>query len=89
MQQHVLDDRIGTFAVLHDLVEIVAQRIRQFGYFSARLMVGLHTGQGFPQLVEQLSRDAREIVDKVERVFDLVCDARGQLTERSQLLCLH
>ena len=42
VQQHVLDDGIGTLAVLHDLVEIAAQRIHQFGdlacaVFSLRL----------------------------------------------------
>ena len=29
VQQHVLDDGIGAFAVLHNLVEIALQRIRQ------------------------------------------------------------
>ena len=29
VQQHVLDDRIGALAVLHDLVEIALQRIGQ------------------------------------------------------------
>jgi hypothetical protein len=27
VQQHVLDDRIGALAVLHDLIEIVAQSV--------------------------------------------------------------
>ena len=31
MQQHVLDDGVGALAVLNDLVEIVAQGVRQFG----------------------------------------------------------
>ena len=30
VQQHVLDDGIGTLAVLHDLVEIAPQCVRQF-----------------------------------------------------------
>jgi hypothetical protein len=30
MQQHVLDDRVGAFAVLYDLIEIATQRIGQF-----------------------------------------------------------
>ena len=29
VQQHVLDDGIGALAVLHDLVEVALQRIRQ------------------------------------------------------------
>ena len=39
VQQHVLDDGIGALAVLHDLVEIALQRIRQFVDFSARFIV--------------------------------------------------
>ena len=30
MQQHVLDDGVGTLAVLHDLFEIVLQQACQF-----------------------------------------------------------
>ena len=41
VQQHVLDDGVCAFAVLNDLVEIVAQGVRQFGYFSARLIIAL------------------------------------------------
>src|SRR6202042_1877233 len=29
MQQHVLDDRIGALAVLHDLVEVTLEHIRE------------------------------------------------------------
>ena len=43
MQQHVLDDGICTLAVLHDLVEIVAQSVREFGYFTARLFISLYS----------------------------------------------
>ena len=39
VQQHVLDDGIGALAVLHDLVEIAAQCVRQFVNFSARFIV--------------------------------------------------
>jgi hypothetical protein len=38
VQQHVLDNRIGALAVLHDLVEVAPQGIRKFGDCSARLM---------------------------------------------------
>jgi hypothetical protein len=37
LQQHVLDDGVCALAVLHHLVEIVAQGIRQFGYFGERI----------------------------------------------------
>ena len=40
------------------------------------------------QLINQFGRNGREIVDEIERVLDLVRDARGELTERSELLCL-
>ena len=39
VQQHVLDDRIGPLAVLHDLVEIAVQRIRQFVDLCSQLVV--------------------------------------------------
>ena len=34
VQQHILDDGVGALAVLHDLVEIVAQGVSQFSDFS-------------------------------------------------------
>ena len=40
------------------------------------------------QLVNEFDRQGREIVHEVERVFDLVRDAGGQLTERGELLGL-
>jgi hypothetical protein len=43
VQQHVLDNGVSALAVLHDFVEVVAQRIRQFGYFRARPIVGLYS----------------------------------------------
>ena len=43
-------------------------------------------GRGLLQLVEQLDRQRREIIDKVQRVLDLVRDPGGQLTERGHLL---
>ena len=39
MQQHVLDDRVGALAVLHDLVEIAVQRVGDLGDLRARLVV--------------------------------------------------
>jgi hypothetical protein len=42
VQQHILDDGVGALAVLHDLVEIVAQGVRQFGYFGVRVSVDFH-----------------------------------------------
>ena len=39
VQQHVLDDGIGTLAVLHDLVEIALQRIRNLADLRSQLVV--------------------------------------------------
>ena len=46
VQQHVLDDGICAFAVLHDLVEIAPQRVRQFVDFGARLLIERDALQG-------------------------------------------
>jgi hypothetical protein len=37
VQQHVLDDGIGTLAVLHDLVEIALQRIGNLANLGSQL----------------------------------------------------
>ena len=39
MQQHVLDDRVGALAVLHDLVEIAVQHVHNLVNLSTRLAV--------------------------------------------------
>jgi len=39
VQQHVLDDRIGTLAVLDDLVKIAPKRIGQLLDFSTLLFI--------------------------------------------------
>ena len=89
MQQHVLDDGIGTLAVLHDLVEIAAQHIGQFVDLLAPFFIEVHVFEGFLQLINQFSRHPGEIVDEIERVLDLVRNASGELTKRSELLGLH
>ena len=74
MQQHVLDDRIGALAVLHDLVEIALQHIRDLGDLCAQLAVKVRAAKRLPQFVDEFDRDGREIVDEIERVLDLVRD---------------
>src|SRR6516165_1815815 len=88
MQQHVLDDGVRALAMLNDLVEVVAQSVRQFGNLSTRLRGDFYAVQRLAQFVDQFSRDSREIVDKVERVLDLLSDTGGELTKRCQLLGL-
>jgi len=39
MQQHVLDDRVGSLAVLDDLFEVALQHLRQFVEFLPRRRV--------------------------------------------------
>ena len=89
VQQHVLDDGIGTLAVLHDLVEIALQRIRNLADLCSQLAVEVRSGKRLPQFVNEFDRDRREIVDEIERVLDLVRDAGGELTKRGELLRLH
>jgi hypothetical protein len=55
---------------------------------SARGVAQLLGSQHFAQLVDQFGRKGREIVDEVERVLDLVRDARGKLAKRGHLLRL-
>src|SRR5262249_16849673 len=88
VQQHLLDDGVCALAVLNNLAEIVPQSVRQFGYFSACLSVSLYPLQAFLQFIDQLDGNSREVVDEIERVFDFVGDASGQLAERGKLLSL-
>ena len=89
MQQHVLDDRIGALAVLDHLVEIAAQHSGELVDLLPPLVVDRQAFQRVLQLVDQLARDGREVVDEIERVLDLVRDAGGELAERGELLRLH
>jgi hypothetical protein len=49
----------------------------------------MYASKRFAQFVDQLDRDGREIIDEIERVFDLVGYSGGQLAERSKLFRLH
>ena len=89
MQQHVLDDGVGASAVLHDLVEVAAQRVHQFGDFAHVIFSSSRNAlQGVLQFIDQFAGDAGEIVDEIERVFDLVRDPGSQLAERCKFLRL-
>src|SRR5262249_51152340 len=80
---------IGTSAVLHDLIQIASQRVRQFFDLGALFFVGINVLEGVLQFVNEFGRDPGEIVDEIERVLDLVCDTCGKLTKRCQFLRLH
>jgi hypothetical protein len=89
MQQHVLDDGVGTLAVLHHLFEIVLQQAGQFVDFSPDLAIKRDRFAHVVQLVSQLRRKRREVVDEIQRILDLVRDAGRELAEGSQFLRFH
>jgi hypothetical protein len=41
----------------------------------------LHALQGFLQFIDQFDRNAREVIDEIERVLDLMGNAGGELTK--------
>ena len=53
MQQHVLDDGVGAFAVLHDLVEIASQRIGDLADLGALLVVEVNAPKRLAQFVDE------------------------------------
>src|SRR5262249_38167821 len=55
----------------------------------SQLAIEVGTSKRLPQFINQFDRDAGEIVDEIERVLDLVSNARGELTKRGQFLRLH
>ena len=89
MKKHVLDDRIGALAVLHDLLEVALQHIHQFSQLGAGLSHPVSRLPALPDFIDQLGRKRREIIDEIERVLDLVSDAGGELAERGKLFSLH
>jgi hypothetical protein len=89
MQEHVLDDGVGTFAVLDDFFEIVFQKPRQFVDLFPHLFVKRGRLEHIIELIGQFRRQRGEIINKIERVLDLVCDAGGELAERGQFFGLH
>ena len=89
MQQHVLDDRVGALAVLHHFFEVAAQHVRQLGNVGPRLVVDGNGRERLLQLVDQFGGKRGEVVDEIERIFDFMGDAGGQLTERGELFGLH
>ena len=89
MQQHVLDDRVGAFAVLNDLVEIALGHRDEFDRFVAHVLRERSFANELAKFVEQLARQRRKVVDEIERVLDLVGDAGGELPERGEFFRLH
>jgi hypothetical protein len=88
MQEHVLDDRIGALAVLYNLVEVAPYGADQFVRLAVGGFVACSAFDRVGKLVDQLARQRRVIVDEIERVLDLVRDARRELAEGGQFLRL-
>ncbi len=88
MRQHAGDDAVGAPAVFRDLLEIAGQHSDDLVDLGALVFVERRHRRfhRLLQFVEQVDREAGEVVDEVERVFDFVGDAGGQLTERRHLL---
>ena len=78
----------GALAVLYDFFEIAAQHASNFRDFASQLTIQASAVECLAQLVNELNRDAGEIVDEIERVLDLVGDPGGQLAQGGELLGL-
>ena len=57
VQQHVLDDRVGALAVLHDLVEIALQHIRDVIDLGTQLTVEVRASKRPSQFINEFDRD--------------------------------
>src|SRR5215472_12138214 len=86
--QHAPHNTVGAPAMLGDLFEIAGQHLDRLSNLGA--LAGVERADRlrrcFLQLVQELDREAGEVVDEVKRVLDLMGDAGGQLTERRHLL---
>ena len=78
----------GPFAVLHNLVKIVLQHIRNLADLASQLGSKAGPCECLPQFIDKLDGNGREIVYEIERILDLVRDAGRQLAERGKLLSL-
>jgi hypothetical protein len=61
---------------------VLDDRVRALAVLHDLLAVEVRASKRFPQFVNELDRDSREIVDEIEQVLDFVGNASGQLTER-------
>ena len=78
----------GALAVLHNLVEVAADGADQFVRLAVGGFVACSALDRFSELVDELARQGRVIVDEIERVLDLVRDPGGELAEGGELLRL-
>src|SRR5262249_58437282 len=87
--KHMLNVRIGEVDVLQDFFKLPKQHVPEFGELLPVLSVEFYAVQGLTDFINRSGGDRREVVDKIERILDLVRDARGELSERGKLFCLH
>src|SRR5262245_2364783 len=64
------------------------QRLRNLADRYAQFVVDVSIGKQLLQFVNEFSRDRRKIVDEIEWVLDLMGNARRELAQGSQFLCL-
>jgi len=83
MLQHPRDDIVGPPTVFGDLCEIATKHVDCFVDLGTPLVVQYrnHRGGALFQFVEQFDRQPGEVVDEVERVLDLVSNARCELAQ--------
>jgi hypothetical protein len=88
VQQHALDDAVGAAPMFNNFFQIAGQHLDCLVDFGTRVVVELsnHRSRRVLYLIQQLNREPGEVVDEIERVFDLVGDAGGQLAECSHFL---
>lgn len=75
--------------MLDDLVEIALQHLRKLVYVGADLVIEFRISEQLVELADQFGGQRRKIVDKIEWILDLVCDAGSELAEGCKLLGLH
>ena len=80
VHQHVANDIVGPLAVFTYLRDTLLQVLKDFlniFRFAGRNSFALFR-EGCPKFVNQPHRDFREVSHKVQRVLDLMRDARSQ-----------
>jgi hypothetical protein len=80
--QHAPHDRVRTLAVFVDLLQVARERAGQIVDLGTAIRIQHREARrrGLLQLAQEIDREAGEVVDEVQRVLDLVCDPRRELT---------
>jgi len=91
MQQHPLDNTVGTLPMIIDFPGIGADILHQpTQIFPVSLRnIRLHFAQFLTQFRSQINRELCKIIHKVQRVLDLMSDASRELSQGCHLFGLH